>query len=189
MPYSCQLQFGTSGSKGTPVGAGSTCRAIGFEISQTSRLTMVQTIMRAPLGSFSGGRSTMAEYSTRSRGSMGPVMAVTSSSIRKATGSCGVGFTWRKPFERHYFVGVHDGAKGGANTRKSRGMQFRSIHAVNAVFDDNDGIVAHIGRGRSGQHARVGVHAGDQERVDAVGTQQEVEVRSEEAVVTLLGVD
>src|SRR5580698_3526460 len=75
MPYSCQLQFGTSGNKGTPVGAGKTCRAIGLEISQTSRLTMVQTIMRAPPGSFSGGRSTMAEYSERSRGSMGPVMA------------------------------------------------------------------------------------------------------------------
>src|SRR5580692_3687512 len=75
MPYSCQLQLGTSGSKGTPVGAGSTWRAIGLEMSQTSRLTMVQTIMRAPPGNFSGGRSTMAEYSVRSRGSMGPVMA------------------------------------------------------------------------------------------------------------------
>src|ERR1700756_3398496 len=55
MPYSCQLQFGTSGSKGTPVGAGNTCRAIGLEISQTSRLTMVQTTRRAPPGSFRGG--------------------------------------------------------------------------------------------------------------------------------------
>ena len=61
MPYSCQDQFGTSGSSGTPVGAGSTCRAIGREMSQTSRLTMVQTTIRAPPGSFSGGRSTMAE--------------------------------------------------------------------------------------------------------------------------------
>jgi hypothetical protein len=33
--------------------------------------------MRAPPGNFSGGRSTMAEYSQRSRGSMGPVMADT----------------------------------------------------------------------------------------------------------------
>ena len=36
MPYSCQLQFGTSGSSGTPVGAGSTWRAIGLAMSQTS---------------------------------------------------------------------------------------------------------------------------------------------------------
>ena len=36
MPYSCQLQFGTSGSSACPVGAGITCRAIGCEMSQTS---------------------------------------------------------------------------------------------------------------------------------------------------------
>src|SRR3989304_1609715 len=68
MPYSCQLQFGTSGRSGTPVGAGSTCRAIGPAMSHTSRLTIVQTTTRAPPGSWSGGRSTIAEYSTRSRG-------------------------------------------------------------------------------------------------------------------------
>src|SRR5579883_1503072 len=71
MPYSCQLQFGTSGSWVCPVGGGSTCRAIGLPISQTSRLTMVQKIRRAPPGSFSGGRSTMAENAQRSRGSIG----------------------------------------------------------------------------------------------------------------------
>src|SRR5713226_7596865 len=68
MPYSCQLQFGTSGKSETPVGAGSTCRAIGLEMSQTSRLTVVQTTIRLPPGSLSFGRSTMAEYLTRSRG-------------------------------------------------------------------------------------------------------------------------
>ena len=61
MPYSCQLQFGTSGSIGCPVGAGSTCRAIGLPMSHTSRFTMVQNTSRAPPGSFSGGRSTIAE--------------------------------------------------------------------------------------------------------------------------------
>ena len=61
MPYSCQLQFGTSGSSTAPVGAGSTWRAMARAMSQTSRLTMVQTTTRAPPGSFSGGRSTMAE--------------------------------------------------------------------------------------------------------------------------------
>ncbi|KAF0118243.1 MAG: hypothetical protein FD152_4712, partial [Xanthobacteraceae bacterium] len=59
MPYSCQLQFGTSGSSTWPVGAGMTWRAIGLEMSQTSRLTMVQSTTRALPGSFSGGRSTM----------------------------------------------------------------------------------------------------------------------------------
>src|ERR1700748_206128 len=106
MPYSCQLQFGTSGSKGTPVGAGRTCRAIGLEISQTSRLTMVQTIIRAPAGNFSGGRSTMAEYSERSRGSMGPVISNLLSN--QAAGSCGAGTMLSKSFEGHHFVGVHD---------------------------------------------------------------------------------
>src|SRR5271155_4002555 len=71
MPYSCQLQFGTSGSCVTPVGGASTWRAIGLPMSQTSRLTMVQNTRRAPFGSFSGGRSTIAEKSARSRGSIG----------------------------------------------------------------------------------------------------------------------
>jgi hypothetical protein len=38
-----------------------TCRAIGREMSQNSRLTMVQTTSRARLGKTSGGRSTIAE--------------------------------------------------------------------------------------------------------------------------------
>ena len=61
MPYSCQHQFGTSGSSGTPVGAGSTCRAIGLRDVPDLELTMVQKTMRASPGSFSGGRSTIAE--------------------------------------------------------------------------------------------------------------------------------
>ena len=50
MPYSCHAQFGTSGSNTCPVGAGKTWRAIGREMSQTSRLTMVHTTRRAPPG-------------------------------------------------------------------------------------------------------------------------------------------
>ena len=61
MPYSCQAQFGTSGSSGSPVGAGRTWRAIGRAIDQNSRLTTVQTTIRAPFGRASGGRSTIAE--------------------------------------------------------------------------------------------------------------------------------
>jgi hypothetical protein len=61
IPYSCHDQLGTSGSSTCPVGAGSTWRAIGRAMSQTSRLTIGQTTIRAPPGSFNGGRSTIAE--------------------------------------------------------------------------------------------------------------------------------
>src|SRR5262249_35894158 len=76
IPYSCQLQLGTSGRWLTPLGGASTCRAIGLPMSQTSRLTMVQNTRRAPPGSFSAGRSTIAEYSARSRGSSGRLKAL-----------------------------------------------------------------------------------------------------------------
>ena len=36
MPYSWKAQCTTSGISGTPVGAGSNCRAIGLPMSQTS---------------------------------------------------------------------------------------------------------------------------------------------------------
>src|SRR5215467_1361116 len=72
MPYSCQLQFGTSGRSEMPVGGGITWRAMGREISQTSRLTMLQTMMRPLLGSLSGGRSTIAEYGARWLGGIDP---------------------------------------------------------------------------------------------------------------------
>src|SRR5215469_2976893 len=71
IPYSCQLQLGTSGRCVMPVGGASTCRAIGLPMSQTSRLMMVQNIRRAPPGSLSAGRSTIAEYWARSRGRSG----------------------------------------------------------------------------------------------------------------------
>src|SRR3954464_2985231 len=71
MPYSCQLQLGTSGIITTPVGAGRTWRAIARAMSHTSRFPMVQMAPRAPPGSFSAGRSTIAENSWRWRGSSG----------------------------------------------------------------------------------------------------------------------
>src|SRR6266852_4387883 len=70
MPYSCQLQFGTSGSIVTPVGGTSTCRGIGRAMSHTSTFTIVQMTTRSPLGKFSFGRSTIAEYLARSQGSV-----------------------------------------------------------------------------------------------------------------------
>src|ERR1700722_3362392 len=70
MPYSCQAQLATSGNIVWPDGAGMAVRGIGREMSHTSRLTIVQTMTLPPLGSFSDGRSTMAEYGLRSCGVM-----------------------------------------------------------------------------------------------------------------------
>ena len=50
MPYSCQAQFGTSGSSGWPIGGGSTVRGIGAGRLQFSTLTIVQTATRASPG-------------------------------------------------------------------------------------------------------------------------------------------
>src|SRR5687767_11819990 len=61
MPYSCHDQFGRSGSSGCPYGGGSTVRGMLRSIDHSSTLTMVHTARRAPLGSESGGRSTIAE--------------------------------------------------------------------------------------------------------------------------------
>src|ERR1700722_4209638 len=68
MPYSCQLQFATSGKVVTPVGGARTCLGMGREISHTSTFTIVQTIIRSPFGRLSFGRSMIAEYFERSRG-------------------------------------------------------------------------------------------------------------------------
>ena len=54
MPYSCQAQFGTSGSSGCPIGGGSTARGIAPVGLQFSTLTMVHTATRALSGSLSG---------------------------------------------------------------------------------------------------------------------------------------
>jgi len=71
MPYSCHAQFGRSGNSGTPDGGGSTIRGIDRLISQFSTLTITQTARRAFPGSVSLGRSTMAEYGTRSSNAFG----------------------------------------------------------------------------------------------------------------------
>src|ERR1700741_933721 len=68
MPYSCQLQFGTSGRTGTPVGATSTVRGIARAMSHTSTFTTDQITRRSPPGNCSFGRSTIAEYFARSQG-------------------------------------------------------------------------------------------------------------------------
>ncbi len=48
------------------MGGGRTVRGIGREMSQSSTLAMIQTAMRLPSGNFQAGRSTMAEYGSRS---------------------------------------------------------------------------------------------------------------------------
>jgi hypothetical protein len=50
------------------VGGASTCLGMEREMSHTSTFTTVQTMMRSPFGSFSFGRSTIAEYLERSLG-------------------------------------------------------------------------------------------------------------------------
>src|SRR6056297_303731 len=68
MPYSCHDQFGMSGCSTTPVGAGSTWRAMGRIISQTSRFRIGQTTSFVSPPKLSGGRSMIAEYSILSSG-------------------------------------------------------------------------------------------------------------------------
>ena len=70
LPYSCQAQFGTSGLGVPPAGGVSTVRGIGCFGSHSSTLTMTHTASRASSGNLSGGRSAMAEYATRSVGSL-----------------------------------------------------------------------------------------------------------------------
>jgi hypothetical protein len=71
MPYSCQLQFGWSGSMGWPCGGVIAIRAMAREMSQCSSDISGQTMSRKPSGSFSGGRPSMGENARRSCGSMG----------------------------------------------------------------------------------------------------------------------
>ena len=70
MPYSCQLQFGWSGSIGWPCGGVITMRAIGREMSQCSSDISGHRISRSPSGSFSGGRPSIGEKARRSWGCM-----------------------------------------------------------------------------------------------------------------------
>ena len=61
LPYSCQHQFGMSGVGAPPAGGVSTVRGMVSFGSHSSTLTITQIAMRAPPGSFSAGRSAMAE--------------------------------------------------------------------------------------------------------------------------------
>src|SRR6516165_8605286 len=70
LPYSCQHQFGMSGTGEPPAGGVSTVRGMVCVGSHSSTLVIVHTTIRAPLGSFSGLRVTMAEYLRRSFGNM-----------------------------------------------------------------------------------------------------------------------
>src|SRR3989442_2563875 len=73
MPYSCHAQFGRSGCSGCPFGGGRTVRCTLRSMDHSSTVTMVHTARRASFGSLRGGRSTIAEYGTRSLGSfIGP---------------------------------------------------------------------------------------------------------------------
>ena len=60
LPYSCQAQFGISGDGEPPAGGVSTVRGMVSVGSHSSMLTITHTAIRALPGSFSGGRSVMA---------------------------------------------------------------------------------------------------------------------------------
>ena len=70
MPYSCQLQFGRSGSCGAPCGGVITVRAIGRDRSQSSSDSTGHTTSRMPSGRRNGGRCGSGVKAIRSRGCM-----------------------------------------------------------------------------------------------------------------------
>src|SRR5208282_6531528 len=70
MPYSCQLQFGRSGTMGWPCGGEITMRAIGRSRFHSSSAKTGHSTKRAPPGSLRGGRAWIGEYSNRSCGCM-----------------------------------------------------------------------------------------------------------------------
>jgi hypothetical protein len=61
MPYSCQLQFGWSGSIGWPCGGDITMRAIGRPMSHSSSASTGQTTSRTPFGNLRGARPSIGE--------------------------------------------------------------------------------------------------------------------------------
>src|SRR5688572_14559969 len=80
-PYSCQAQFGMSGSGEPPAGGVSTVRGIGSRGFHSSTLTITQTARRAPSGSRSAGRVVMGEYAIRSCGNMATLLKLEKGSI------------------------------------------------------------------------------------------------------------
>src|ERR1700730_4781207 len=95
---------------------------------------MVQNTSRAPPGSLSGGRSTIAEYSQRSRGIMWFAIA----------GASGALEVWRLAAEaqRHDFLGAHHLAECGTDDAQRPLMEIRAVHGVDAVGNHDDRIVA-----------------------------------------------
>src|SRR5688572_2708455 len=80
-PYSCQAQFGMSGSGEPPAGGVRTVRGIGSRGFHSSTLTITQTTRRAPSGRRSAGRFVMGEYAIRSFGNMGRLLTFEKGSI------------------------------------------------------------------------------------------------------------
>src|SRR5204863_8411667 len=100
---------------------------------------MVQKASRAPPGSLSGGRSTIAEYSQRSRGIMWLAISAPSRALearRLATET-----------QRHDLLGAHHLAERGADEAQRPFVKIRAIHGVDAVGDHDHRIVAAACRG------------------------------------------
>src|SRR5512145_3193000 len=116
IPYSCQAQLGRSGSSGWPCGGESTMRGMARSIDHSSTLTMVHTATRASFGSLRGGRSTIAEYATRSLGSV-----MCGQIYRRNEKECRLARRW---FERWH------GAAPGADWRDQRRRFLSSFSLV-----------------------------------------------------------
>src|SRR5690349_21114620 len=109
---------------------------------------MVQNTSRVPPGSLSGGRSTIAEYSQRSRGIMWLVIAGSPSralEIRRFPAEA----------ERHDLLVAHDLPERGADDAQRPLMEIRAVHRVDAVGDHHGRIVAAAGGSRGREHAGI----------------------------------
>src|SRR5262249_31182904 len=115
---------------------------------------MVQNTSRARPGSFNGGRSTIAEYSQRSRGIMWLVIVLSSSALemRRLVAEA----------ERHDLVGAHHLGKRGADDAQRPFVEIRAVHRVDAVGHHDGRKVAAAGGSRGREYAGIGVDPGDQ---------------------------
>ena len=94
----------------------------------------------AVAGSFSGGRSTMAENVWRCVGIMGSVI------FYSELGGL-------RLHEGQRLLRGHDVAEGGAQAKKGGGMVLGRVHRVHAILDNDDRIIADVRGAGRGEHA------------------------------------
>ena len=67
-------------------------------------------------------------------------------------------------------------------------MDLGAVHGAGAVIDNDGQVIQAVGRRRRGQHARIGVDAGDQQRVHRPGSEDKIQIGGEETVFALFAV-